>query len=64
MQETCATELRRVARLRIGDRVTFLGRVCIVAGVSPMSVPARRVFLLDAKTGERLEASMNRLDHP
>ncbi|HEX3055643.1 MAG TPA: hypothetical protein VHP82_05825 [Gaiellaceae bacterium] len=52
-----------MADLRIGERVTFRGRVCIVAGVSPMSIPARRVFLVDAETGERVEASVGRLDH-
>jgi len=51
-----------MADLRIGERVTFRGRVCIVAGVSPMSIPARRVFLVDAETGERVEASVGRLD--
>jgi hypothetical protein len=62
MRQTCTAEPEPLADLRIGERVTVRGRVCIVAGVSPMSVPARRVFLVDAETGERVEASIGRPD--
>ncbi|MGB2952778.1 MAG: hypothetical protein WBB74_05225 [Gaiellaceae bacterium] len=42
--------------MEIGERVKYRGRVCVVRGLEPMSVPDRRVELEDAETGERLLA--------
>jgi len=43
--------------LRVGDKVLYRGRVCVVRGVSPMSATLKRVMLEDAETHDLLEAS-------
>ena len=40
--------------MKIGDRVTYGGRTCVLRGLDPMSVPDRRAHLEDVATGERL----------
>ena len=39
--------------MRIGDHVMYDGRLYVVVGLDPMSVPGRRVDLEDVETGER-----------
>ena len=51
--------LRHMTNLHIGERVMFRARAYFVRGFSPMGVPARRVYLEDAATGDRVEASID-----
>lgn len=51
--------LRHMTNLHIGERVTFDAHAYFVRGFSPMGVPARRVYLEDAATGDRVEASID-----
>jgi hypothetical protein len=39
--------------MRIGDPVTFHGRVLTLRGLDPMSVPERRAEVEDPETGDR-----------
>jgi len=40
--------------MRIGDEVIYRGRVFILRGMEPMSVPARRAEIEDPATGNRV----------
>ena len=54
--------LRLMTDIRVGDDVTYDGRVYRVRGISPMSASPRRVLLEDAETGENVEAPLDELD--
>jgi NMD protein affecting ribosome stability and mRNA decay len=54
--------LRRMTDIRVGDLVTYGGRVLRVRGISPMSASPRRVLLEDPDTGETLEAPIDDVD--
>ena len=41
------------AAMRIGDEVIYHGRVLVLRGIEPMSVPARRAEVEDPVTRER-----------
>ncbi len=45
--------------IRVGDVVTYDGRVLRVRGISPMSASPRRVLLEDVETGEHVEAQLD-----
>ncbi len=40
--------------MRLGDKITYEGRVYVLRGLEPMSVPDRRAELEDPRTGERV----------
>jgi hypothetical protein len=44
--------------MEIGDLVTHLGRVYVLRGLEPMSVPDRRADLEDPRTGKRVTAPL------
>ena len=48
--------------MRIGDRVIHGGRVYVLRGLEPMSVPDRRAELEDPRTGERLSVPFDELE--
>ena len=48
--------------IRVGDFVTYEGRVLRVRGISPMSASPRRVLLEDTDTGEQVEARVDDLE--
>ena len=48
--------------IRVGDDVTFRGRVLRIRGISPMSASPRRVLLEDAENGETLEVEIGELE--
>jgi len=50
------------AALRIGDEVIYHGRVLVLRGLEPMSVPARRAEVEDPVTGERLFVPLEELE--
>lgn len=54
--------LRLMTDIRVGDDVTYDGRVYRVRGISPMSASPRRVLLEDVETGENVEAPLDDLD--
>jgi len=54
--------LRLMTDIRVGDLVTYEGRVLRVRGISPMSASPRRVLLEDRETGEQVEAQMDDLE--
>ena len=54
--------LRLMTDIRVGDDVTYDGRVYRVRGISPMSASPRRVLLEDTETGENVEAPLDDLD--
>lgn len=47
---------------RVGDVVTYDGRVLRVRGISPMSASPRRVLLEDVETGEQVEAQFDDIE--
>ena len=47
--------------MRIGDPVTYRGRVLTLRGFDPMSVPDRRADVEDPETGERLSVPLDEL---
>jgi hypothetical protein len=49
------------AALSLGDPVPYGGRDCVVRGVDPMSVAARRVELEDVESGERFRVLLSEL---
>jgi hypothetical protein len=51
-----------IAALRIGDEVIYHGRVFVLRGLEPMSVPARRAEVEDPVTGERLVVPLDELE--
>jgi hypothetical protein len=42
--------------VKLGDLVTYKGRVYVLRGLDPMSVPNRRVVLEDPRSGRRRTA--------
>jgi hypothetical protein len=52
-------ELRLMTDIRVGDLVTYEGRVLRVRGISPMSASPRRVLLEDPASGEQIEAPVD-----
>ena len=54
--------LRLMTDIRVGDLVTYEGRVLRVRGISPMSASPRRVLLEDPRTGEQVEAPVDDLE--
>ena len=48
--------------MQIGDRVTHHGRVLVLVGLEPMSVPNRRAQVEDPATGERFEVAYDELE--
>jgi hypothetical protein len=51
-----------VRLLRIGDHVTYDGRLYVVLGLDPMGVPGRRVDLEDAETSERRRVALDEVE--
>ena len=47
--------------MRIGDHVTYDGRLYVVQGLDPMGVPERRADLEDVETGERVRVAVTKL---
>ena len=47
--------------MRIGDHVTYDGRLYVVRGLDPMGVPERRADLEDVETGERIRVPLAQL---
>ena len=52
------------ADLRIGDFVTWRGRLCVLRGTDPMSVAHRRAELEECASGERLRVPLDELAAP
>ena len=50
------------AAVRIGDEVIYHGRVLVLRGLEPMSVPQRRAEVEDPDTGERLVVPLDELE--
>jgi hypothetical protein len=51
--------------MRIGDLVIHNGRLLVLLGHDPMSVPDRQAEVADATTGERLVVALDELEpHP
>ena len=50
-------------KLRIDDQIVVEGRVFVVRGFDPFGVSARRVYLEDEATGERVTELMARLHY-
>ncbi len=48
--------------MRIGDRVLYHGRVLVLLGHDPMSVPDRRAEVEDPQTGDRLVVPLAELE--
>jgi hypothetical protein len=48
--------------VRIGQHVTYDGRLYVVVGLDPMGVPGRRADLEDAETGERRRVPVAELE--
>ncbi len=44
--------------MEIGDHVTWNGRIWVLRGLEPMSVPQRHAHLEDPVTGERVRAPL------
>lgn len=51
-----------MTEIRVGDDVTYRGRVLRVRGISPMSASPRRVLLEDDDTGEVIEVAVGELE--
>ena len=47
--------------MRIGDYVIHQGRLLVLLGHDPMSVPARRAEVVDPHTGERFFVPLDEL---
>ena len=50
------------AAVRIGDEVIYHGRVLVLRGLEPMSVPTRRAEVEDPATGERFVVPLDELE--
>jgi hypothetical protein len=48
--------------MQIGDKVIHQGRVLVLLGHDPMSIPDRRAEVADPGTGERLVVPLDELD--
>jgi len=49
------------ATFRIGDLVAWRGRLCVLRGIDPMSVPERRAEVEECASGERRRAPLAEL---
>jgi hypothetical protein len=50
--------------MRIGDPVSHHGRLLILRGLDPMSVPERLAEVEDPETGERFHVPYDELEEP
>jgi len=50
------------AAMRIGDEVIYHGRVLVLRGMEPMSVPGRRAEVEDPVTRERFVVPLDELE--
>ena len=50
-----------LAALQIGDFVTWRGRLCVLRGIDPMSVPVRRAEVEECASGERMRPPLSEL---
>lgn len=48
--------------MKVGDLVTWNGRLYVLRGVEPMSLPGRRAELEDVETGERVRVDVGTLE--
>lgn len=48
--------------MRIGDKVIHQGRVLVLLGHDPMSVPDRRAEVVDPDSGERFVVPLDELE--
>jgi hypothetical protein len=55
------TAVSSAVLMRIGDKVIYQGRVLVLLGHDPMSVPDRRAEVEDPATGERLYVPLDDL---
>ena len=53
---------RITAAMQIGERVIYHGRVLVLCGLEPMSVPNRRAQVEDPVTGERFGVAYDELE--
>jgi hypothetical protein len=53
---------RASAEMKIGDLVSYEGKLYVLRGVEPMSVSDRRAELEDPATGERLRAPCGEIE--
>ena len=49
------------AAFQIGDFVTWRGRLCVLRGIDPMSVPSRRAEIEECASGERMRPLLSEL---
>lgn len=49
------------AALQIGDFVIWRGRLFVLRGIDPMSVPNRRADIEECATGERMRAPLDEI---
>ena len=49
------------AAMKVGDHVIWNGRLYVLRGVEPMSLPGRQAELEDAETGERIRVAVEEL---
>jgi hypothetical protein len=54
-------ESARLCGMLIGDKVIWCGRVYVLKGLDPMSVPGRLAELEDVDTGERVRVPVDEL---
>jgi hypothetical protein len=50
--------------MKIGDLVSYQGKLYVLRGVEPMSVSERKAELEDPATGERLRAPCAEIEDP
>jgi hypothetical protein len=55
------TAVSSAVLMQIGDHVIHLGRVLVLLGHDPMSVPDRRAEVQDPATGERFHVLLDEL---
>ena len=48
--------------MQIGDEVIYRGRMLVLRGHEPMSVPARRAYVEDPATGEIFQVPYDELE--
>jgi hypothetical protein len=48
--------------MRIGDHLTYDGRLCVLVGLDPMGVADRNAQLEDVGTGERFQVPVEALE--
>jgi hypothetical protein len=48
--------------MHIGDEVIYNGRVLLLLGHEPMSLPSRRAYVEEPATGERFEVPYDELE--